>query len=192
MQGSATTSIDEHVNPEVRRPSRMHHHAFVTTDLEATRHFYEDIIGLPLVATWAEVDRLPDRDRVYCHTFFELADGSALAFFQFQDPAAEPPVARQHSPSIHIALNCDEPAQQDILNRLRGAGYSEADAVMRDHGYCKSLYVNDPNGLRLEFTVDVPDMPDILRQQKASAHQTLARWLAGDHTSNNSYRPEHH
>ena len=31
-------------------PSRLHHTAYETKDLEATRHFYEDIIGLPLVA----------------------------------------------------------------------------------------------------------------------------------------------
>jgi glyoxylase I family protein len=173
------------------RPSRMHHHAYVTTDLEATRHFYEDLIGLPLIATWAEVDQFPDRERVYCHTFFELADGSALAFFQFADPQHEPPVVRQSSPSVHIALTCDGPTQQGILSRLRGAGFSEDDAYLRDHGYCQSLYVRDPNGLRLEFTVDIAEMPDILAWQRASAHETLSRWLAGDHTSNNTYRPEH-
>jgi glyoxylase I family protein len=39
---------------KVSRPRRLHHAAWVTRDQEATRHFYEDIIGLPLVATWAE------------------------------------------------------------------------------------------------------------------------------------------
>ncbi len=29
-------------------PNRLHHHAFVSSDLEKTREFYEDIIGLPL------------------------------------------------------------------------------------------------------------------------------------------------
>ena len=38
----------------VSRPRRLHHAAWVTRDQEATRHFYEDILGLPLVATWAE------------------------------------------------------------------------------------------------------------------------------------------
>ncbi len=36
------------------RPSRLHHHAYVSADLEATRVFYEDVVGLPLVATWCE------------------------------------------------------------------------------------------------------------------------------------------
>ena len=30
-------------------PSRLHHTAYVTRDLEATRKFYEDLIGLPLI-----------------------------------------------------------------------------------------------------------------------------------------------
>jgi catechol 2,3-dioxygenase-like lactoylglutathione lyase family enzyme len=32
-------------------PTRLHHTAYVTRDMEKTRHFYEDLIGLPLVAT---------------------------------------------------------------------------------------------------------------------------------------------
>jgi len=62
---------------------RLHHTAYVTKDQAATRAFYEDILGFPLLATWAEADELFGAERVYCHTFFGLADGSALAFFQF-------------------------------------------------------------------------------------------------------------
>ena len=40
------------------RPSRLHHYAFLTKDQEATRAFYEDMIGLPLVATWSEADEI--------------------------------------------------------------------------------------------------------------------------------------
>ncbi|ETX08238.1 MAG: hypothetical protein ETSY2_06550 [Candidatus Entotheonella gemina] len=38
----------------MRRPRRLHHAAWITRDQEATRQFYEDIIGLPLEAAWAE------------------------------------------------------------------------------------------------------------------------------------------
>ena len=68
-------------------PSRLHHTAYVSRDLEATRKFYEDVIGLPLLATWCEKDMLFGAERTYCHLFFGLADGGALAFFQFADPA---------------------------------------------------------------------------------------------------------
>jgi glyoxylase I family protein len=35
-----------------RPPIRLHHNAFLTKDQEATRKFYEELIGMPLVATW--------------------------------------------------------------------------------------------------------------------------------------------
>ena len=90
-------------------PSRLHHNAFVTKDQEATRAFYEDIIGLPLVATWSEADELFGAERVYCHTFFALGDGSALAFFQFADQADQDlfDPALTPSPFRHIALKVD-------------------------------------------------------------------------------------
>ena len=66
--------------------NRLHHTAYVTKDLEATRAFYEDVLGFPLMATYCEKDELFGKERTYCHVFFELADGSALAFFQFADP----------------------------------------------------------------------------------------------------------
>ena len=69
--------------PKAPLAKRLHHTAYVTKDQAATRAFYEDILGFPLLATWSEADELFGAVRVYCHTFFGLADGSALAFFQF-------------------------------------------------------------------------------------------------------------
>src|SRR5262245_50727308 len=50
-------------------PSRLHHTAYVAKDLEKTRAFYEDVIGLPLMATWCESDELFGEIRTYCHCF---------------------------------------------------------------------------------------------------------------------------
>ena len=36
-------------------PTRLHHNAYVTHDMEATRHFYEDLIGMPLTAICQEM-----------------------------------------------------------------------------------------------------------------------------------------
>ena len=41
---------------KAKLPSRLHHTAYVSRDLEATRKFYEEVIGLPLLATWCEKD----------------------------------------------------------------------------------------------------------------------------------------
>ena len=101
-------------------PSRLHHTAYVTRDLEATRKFYEDLIGLPLLATWCEVDELFGAERVYCHLFFGLGDGGALAFFKFAKPEDEELFGPKMpaTPFHHIALNVDKDTQQAIEKRL--------------------------------------------------------------------------
>jgi catechol 2,3-dioxygenase-like lactoylglutathione lyase family enzyme len=171
-------------------PRRLHHNAYVTRDQEATRRFYEELIGLPLVATWCEADELFGAERVYCHTFFELGDGSALAFFQFANPEDQELFgpAMPDTPFTHIALACSADTQLQIQDRLAAAGYREPDTFVLEHGYCRSLYVRDPNGLLVEFTVDHPDAQRMNNVRRADARTELARWLAGDHTSNNSYR----
>jgi len=169
---------------------RLHHTAYVTKDQEATRAFYEDVLGFPLLATWSEADELFGAERVYCHTFFGLADGSALAFFQFADPADQalfdPELAP--SPFRHIAMKVEADGQAELEQRLADAGWRPEQTFVLEHGYCRSLYTTDPNGMILEFTVDVPNAGQIAEERAADAHETLRRWLAGDHTSNNQYR----
>ena len=58
-----------------RATTRLHHNAHVTTDMEAVRKFYEEIIGFPLVATWCEVTDLFGKERTYMHCFFDIGNG---------------------------------------------------------------------------------------------------------------------
>jgi glyoxylase I family protein len=172
------------------RPLRLHHNAYVTRDLETTRRFYEEVIGMPLVATWCESDELCGRVRTYCHTFFEMADGGSLAFFQFADPSDQAEFGPQmpSSPFHHIALTVDPQTQADLENRIATAGVQPPDTYVLEHGYCRSVYVRDPNGLTLEFTVDAPEALQSRAEVRARAHSELQRWLSGDHRANNTFR----
>jgi catechol 2,3-dioxygenase-like lactoylglutathione lyase family enzyme len=171
-------------------PSRLHHNAYVSKDLEATRKFYEDVIGLPLVATWCETDELFGAERTYCHCFFGIGDGGALAFFQFATPEDQALFGPKmpESPFHHIALNVDAETQKGIEARLKAAGYTAPQSYVLEHGYCRSVYVVDPNGLTVEFTHDAEQADKINEDRRADAHSELKRWLGGDHTSNNTYR----
>ena len=40
-------------------PLRLHHNAYVVKDHEANRRFLEDLLGIPLVATWCEKTYAP-------------------------------------------------------------------------------------------------------------------------------------
>jgi catechol 2,3-dioxygenase-like lactoylglutathione lyase family enzyme len=162
----------------------------VTKDQERTRKFYEEIIGLPLVATWCESDELFGKMRTYCHTFYAIGDGGALAFFQFENPEDQTEFgpSMPASPFHHIALQVDEATQKGIEQRIAAAGIKPPDTYVLEHGYCRSVYINDPNGLILEFTLDHPAVEQIAIDRRGDAHRELKRWLAGDHHSNNTYR----
>jgi catechol 2,3-dioxygenase-like lactoylglutathione lyase family enzyme len=168
-------------------PSRLHHNAYVVRDQRATQHFYEELLGLPLIATWTEADELFGAERVYCHTFYGLGDGGALAFFQFANPDDQRQFEPQFRPSpfIHIALKVDDDTQGAVEKRLADAGW---DHFVLEHGYCRSLYATDPDGLIVELTRDHPDVETISADRRQQAHADLDRWLAGDHRSNNTYR----
>ena len=171
-------------------PERLHHNAYVVKDHEANRRFLEDLLGIPLVATWCEKTYRADvgREVEFCHTFFGLADGSALAFFQFADPevyaltqAAKPKISSHY----HIALKVGDDTYAELKDRLNSAGEKFRET---DHGYCKSIYTTSPDGMILEFTCDPPDAAEIDAIRRADAHSELKRWLAGDRSVNNELR----
>ena len=172
-------------------PLRLHHHAFAVRDQEANRHFVEDILGIPLVATWCErtFRREVEREVDYCHTFFEIADGGALAFFQFADEAVwqkNRAILPPNGGTWHLALKVMQATFDAMAARLAGAAVPFRQT---DHGYCLSLYLQTPDGLRLELTVDAPDAASIAAMRRADAHATLKRWLEGDRRANNHERP---
>jgi len=170
------------------QPQRLHHYAWVTRDQEANRRFLEDVLGIPLVATWCERTYNPEADREleYCHTFFELADGGALAFFQFADPGDYEVFRPRHPQQArfsHIALKVDADTFADAERRLKAGGVPYR---LTDHGYCQSLYVTTPDELKLELTLDPDNADEIAAMRRADAHSELERWLAGDRRPNNT------
>lgn len=172
-------------------PLRLHHHAFAVKDQEINRHFFEDILGLPLVATWCERVFNPEfgRDIDYCHTFYGLADGSALAFFQFADEEVyqrSKAILPEGGGTWHIALKVTQASFDELLQRVKAHHLAHR---VTDHGYCLSLYLTSPDGLRVEFTVDAANADAINAARRADARSELARWLKGDHAPNNENRP---
>jgi glyoxylase I family protein len=168
--------------------STLHHNAYVCKDLEAVRQFYEEVIGFKLVATWAERTDLFGKVRTYAHCFFDIGDGSCLAFFQFadEDDAQEFGPELPRSGFRHLAMKVDQETQDALKDRLEAAGYFDSgEAYPLNHGYCWSLYVFDPSGLLVEFTVDHEDVEQINKDKAANAHSDLKQWLSGDHTPNN-------
>ena len=194
MDTIEATSAAKETNLLSRLPSRLHHNAFVVKDHEVNRRFFEDLLGIPLVATWCEKNHSAElgREAEFCHTFFGMADGGALAFFQFADPELYELTQAEKPAKIgrydHIAFKAEPETYEELKRRLEAAGEKYRES---NHGYCKSIYVQSPDGLIVEFTQDPDDVAEIDAIRRADAHSELARWLSGDRHTNNELRGRH-
>ncbi|HVM07386.1 MAG TPA: VOC family protein [Acidimicrobiales bacterium] len=124
----------------------VNHLALVTSDMDATVRFYHGVLGMRLVAS---VMAGPMR-----HYFFEIGPENTLAFFEVKDaetfmaPAGIPDRLRK-AQFDHLSFNLpDEQALVDLQARLKAAGCGVTDVV--DHGFVRSIYFNDPNGIAPE------------------------------------------
>jgi glyoxylase I family protein len=153
------------------RNAGFHHVAFACRDLDATTHFYEDLLGFPLVHT--EVQSFgPDSEMR--HVFYDLGDGSAMAFFWVRNvgerPDWDPAVSTGNGLPVwvnHVAFSATVERQEEVRARMAGAGIEPL--MEADHGWCHSVYFLDPNGIMVELCRDTPGFePD-----PAEAHRLL-------------------
>lgn len=154
---------------------RLHHFAWRCRDAEETRAFYEDLLGLPLTHV-IRADTVPSTGEncPYVHIFFTLEDGSSLAFFDLGDEQIAEPSPNTPAWVNHLALKV---ASLDSLERakqrLQAAGVNILGIT--DHGFVRSIYFFDPNGIRLELTVDMSD-GNISDSDKSRARGQLDAW----------------
>ena len=97
----------------------LHHNAYRCRDSEETRRFYEDFLGLPLVQRSRSSETKTGRKTGagVLHTFFQLDDGSCLAFFEAPDMPFE--FKEQHDFDLHIALEVEPDALDRCSPRAR-------------------------------------------------------------------------
>jgi len=156
---------------------QLHHYAYRARDAEETRHFYEDILGLPLYHI-IQSDHVPSTGEYcpYTHFFFRLQDGSFIAFFDLGDDVAAEPSANTPRWVNHIAFRLDSIAQlEDMKARLQANGIEVIGVT--DHHIFKSIYFFDPNGIRLELSAQVADEFQMLKES-TTAHARLNEWTA--------------
>lgn len=147
----------------------LHHFAWRCRDAEETRQFYEDLLGLPL-SHIIRLDHVPSTGEYcpYVHLFFEMADGSAIAFFDLGDGQLAEPSPNTPGWVNHFAMRMESlEALEAMRQRLIAHGVEVLGIT--DHHICKSIYFFDPNGLRLEFAVPT------LTTEEAAANRSRAR-----------------
>ncbi|GAA5054599.1 catechol 2,3-dioxygenase-like lactoylglutathione lyase family enzyme [Thermocatellispora tengchongensis] len=147
-------------NPDTVHWRGVHHLALVTADMDATVRFWHGVLDARLVTTL----HVPNQFR---HYFFEVGTGNTIAFFEFTgqelDSFAKPagvPYAKA-SQFDHLSLHLpDEDALLRMRERLKAHGCEVTDVI--DHGFLRSIYFSDPNGIALEaswWTIDPTGRP---------------------------------
>jgi len=166
--------------PDPRPLKGLYHFAYPCRDAEETRHFYEDILGLKLVNCMMS-ERVPStgEDRPYVHFFFEMGDGSYIAFFDLGGD--EKPAPSPNTPDWvqHFAIETASVENVDAM-RQRLADHGVETTPMVDHEFVRSIYFFDPNGLRLEIAART-EPEGFLAEAASEAHSTLAAWNRRKH-----------
>lgn len=150
----------------------LHHAAYRCRDSEQTRTFYEDFLELPLVEAFPITTTATGRDANVLHTFYQMADGSCIAFFEAPDQPFE--FIEQHDFDLHIALSVDYPTLQRMLQKANDQGIRVRGPS--DHGFIHSIYFSDPNGYVVELAATPPDLPETAGFNAERAKANLATW----------------
>jgi catechol 2,3-dioxygenase-like lactoylglutathione lyase family enzyme len=137
---------EQYLRPAATRPAStargIHHTALISSDVERTVRFYQDVLGFPLTEV------IENRDYAgSSHFFFDLGNGNLLAFFDF--PGLDVgPYAEVLGGLHHLAISVDPDRWQELVGRLDAAG------VPHEVHSGVSVYFRDPDGARIELIAD--------------------------------------
>jgi catechol 2,3-dioxygenase-like lactoylglutathione lyase family enzyme len=152
------------------------HVALATTNIDATHRFYTGVMGFRLVKVVAAPT---PGDRGWArHVFYDTGGGELIAFWDIHDPTISP-TSTDISRGLglpewvnHLAFDAVDEATYDAhLRRWREAGMTVAEI---DHGFCRSIYTDDPNGITVEFCLMTRELSP---EDEAEAERLLAAEL---------------
>ena len=137
---------DRHMRPAAARPSSsargVHHVALISSDVERTVLFYQDLLEFPLT------DMFENRDyKGSTHFFFDIGNGNSIAFFDL--PGLDlGPYAEVLGGLHHLAISVEPDRWAHLKAKLDEGGIDYA------HVDGSSIYFRDPDGARLELISD--------------------------------------
>ncbi len=137
---------ETYLRPSGERPASsargLHHFALLSSDVERTVRFYQDVLEFPLTDIFENRDYAGSN-----HFFFDIGHGNLLAFFDF--PGLDlVPYAEVLGGLHHIAISVEPDRWEHLRGKLEAAGveYLLESKV--------SIYFRDPDGARLELLAD--------------------------------------
>ena len=120
----------------------VHHVALLSSDVERTIDFYQELLEFPLT------DLFENRDYAgSTHFFFDIGNGNALAFFDM--PGLDlGPYAEVLGGLHHLAISVEPERWAHLERKIDAAG------IATQHIDGSSLYFPGPDGERIELISD--------------------------------------
>jgi len=120
----------------------LHHMAVVSSDVERTVQFYQEVLEFPLTEIFENRDYSGSN-----HFFFDIGNGNLLAFFDF--PGLDVGRYAEVLGGLHhIAISVEPERWERLKANLESAG------VIYQSESGTSIYFRDPDGTRLELISD--------------------------------------
>ncbi len=157
----------------------LHHAAFRCRNSEQTRMFYEDFLGLPLAGALEIQETKTGRQTSVLHSFYQLDDGSHIAFFEAPDRAFE--FTARHDYDLHLALEVTMDDLKAMYEKGKKSGIETRG--ISDHGFISSIYFRDPNGYVVELTAKTQGHDEHLHPGNKEARQLLSGWTERHHAA---------
>ncbi len=161
----------------------VHHLALNTEDMKMTVDFYQGVLGMPLVHAMKVPPGIgvgpgnrgnPPYEQLR-HYFFDMGRDGLLAFFEM--PKGEKQIGDRNALAAmqHVSFAVTPDSQQELCRRLTQANY-DYDGPLEVLPGVVSMYVIDPNGIRLEFSCQPADSesePSIVPGVTQTAQEAL-------------------
>lgn len=143
----------------------LHHIGLATHDMDATKDFYERVLGFETV----RFDRFDITEGgFFRHIFMDTGGGELISFLEANDVDGVPPdfdtglntALGVPTGFYHLAFEADSLDHLEAVRRNLEDVRVEVSPVL-DHDWCRSIYFFDPiNRLYLEFSITVREFTE--------------------------------
>ena len=152
----------------------LHHITIVGSTKQSSVDFWQGLLGMPFIFEQPNLGK-PDEN----HLYFDPGDGRLLTVFTNESREdAGRPAPREIGCVEHLAFNVSRATFTQAPARLREHGI---EFLERDRGFMDSIYLKDPNGLKVELACYKFETPEGFRAADVLMTAYRLRVERGDH-----------
>jgi catechol 2,3-dioxygenase-like lactoylglutathione lyase family enzyme len=152
----------------------LHHITIVGSTKQSAIDFWQGLLGMPFIFEQPNLGK-PDEN----HLYFDPGDGRLLTVFTNESRVdARRPAPREVGCVEHIAFNVSKATFTQVPTRLRDRGI---EFLQRDRGFMDSIYLQDPNGMKVELACYKFETPEGFRAADVLIAAHRLRVDRGDH-----------